>query len=352
MIRKASQEKYSYVVIQKRTKKSEKNIGSTSRYGFIDLYPSMYYSNLFDFEYFKCDSEKNEWITKEDETSDNAIWNPSPISVIARLLEQDRSRVSAVVDELIEEIDWEDYKPTLHRSEWGRVLRSPLKRKGHISVDVCTPYGTVTRSTLSRASLNHIPSLYSAVKKATWGGLHPMLSEAQPRSAVTGKSGGGLKKQLFMMSDRRQSKGSKTIPSSTSKSLGLKVNNRHHEWLHEDEYDEYDEYDDYEERGTRRGKRLSHPKAAKGDDKLEREGRKKTTKANFDNLIRYAAHLKRKEVNKQNMDMKVTSDDSIKRPTSGRARLKIAKSLEAHRRRRNLTKKLEQEVEMGAQDPN
>lgn len=52
-------------------------------------------------------------------------------------------------------------------------------------MDVCTPNGYVQRSTISKANLIHIPSLYTALRKTTWGGLYPVLtSDEGSRNAL------------------------------------------------------------------------------------------------------------------------------------------------------------------------
>lgn len=48
--------------------------------------------------------------------------------------------------------------------------RSPLKRKGHVIVDMCTPEGEVAREVVSKAKFS---SVFSTARKATWGGLWP-----------------------------------------------------------------------------------------------------------------------------------------------------------------------------------
>ena len=45
-------------------------------------------------------------------------------------------------------------------------------------MDICTPLGNVKRHILSKNHLLNIPSLYSAVRKTTWGGLHPITATA------------------------------------------------------------------------------------------------------------------------------------------------------------------------------
>lgn len=60
--------------------------------------------------------------------------------------------------------------------------RSPIKSKGHITLDVCTPEGQVARSVLSRSNLQHVPALYTALRKTTWGGLFPVISSNLQKS--------------------------------------------------------------------------------------------------------------------------------------------------------------------------
>ena len=50
-----------------------------------------------------------------------------------------------------------------------------MKNKGHITVDLCTPDATLVRSTLARSNLLHVPALYTALRKTTWGGLFPVV---------------------------------------------------------------------------------------------------------------------------------------------------------------------------------
>ena len=92
------------------------------------------------------------------------------------------------------------------RKGWGRLIRAPLKRKGHVIVDYCSAgcggytncsksrsnesvqtdgsgapnrtQGRITRQKVSRGwSARSAPGCYSAARKARWGGLWPDLSE-------------------------------------------------------------------------------------------------------------------------------------------------------------------------------
>jgi hypothetical protein len=44
---------------------------------------------------------------------------------------------------------------------------------GRISLDVCHPSGTIRRQVLREETLAHVPTLYEALKRTTWGGLFP-----------------------------------------------------------------------------------------------------------------------------------------------------------------------------------
>jgi ribosomal protein RSM22 (predicted rRNA methylase) len=43
-------------------------------------------------------------------------------------------------------------------------------------MDLCTPEGRLLRNTVAKSNMHHIPSLYTALRKTTWGGLFPVLA--------------------------------------------------------------------------------------------------------------------------------------------------------------------------------
>jgi ribosomal protein RSM22 (predicted rRNA methylase) len=43
-------------------------------------------------------------------------------------------------------------------------------------MDLCTPEGRLLRNTVARSNMPQIPTLYTALRKTTWGGLFPTLS--------------------------------------------------------------------------------------------------------------------------------------------------------------------------------
>lgn len=72
-----------------------------------------------------------------------------------------------------------------HRHNWGRIVRAPKKKKGHVIVDFCTSQtvsedgeekdeGRIVRHLISRKeSARAAPGMYGAARKARWGGLWP-----------------------------------------------------------------------------------------------------------------------------------------------------------------------------------
>jgi ribosomal protein RSM22 (predicted rRNA methylase) len=86
------------------------------------------------------------------------------------------------------------------RRSWGRLIRAPLKKKGHVLIDYCSvgcgggcsvsttdddnggTQGRITRQKISRGwSARAAPGCYSAARKARWGGLWPDISERVKR---------------------------------------------------------------------------------------------------------------------------------------------------------------------------
>ena len=91
---------------------------------------------------------------------------------------------------------------------WGRLVRAPIKRKGHVAVDYCTGGSSITTTTVDGdeqqqqqqqqkqqgrivrhmvtkgKSAKVAPGLYAAARKARWGGLWPDLSAAATPSVI------------------------------------------------------------------------------------------------------------------------------------------------------------------------
>lgn len=59
--------------------------------------------------------------------------------------------------------------------------RSPLKVKGHVLFDGCTPNGEIYRHTMARSDFEALPALYRVGRKASWGGLLPAYFQLDER---------------------------------------------------------------------------------------------------------------------------------------------------------------------------
>ena len=73
-----------------------------------------------------------------------------------------------------EDSDWEvavDSPP--ERDGWGRLIRNPKKKKGHVYLDMCSPKGKLERIVVAKRAAKPVPGKYMAARKAQWGGLWP-----------------------------------------------------------------------------------------------------------------------------------------------------------------------------------
>lgn len=66
------------------------------------------------------------------------------------------------------------------RNQMGRIIRAPIKKKGHIYIDYCAHPGKIIRHRVSKATSNNVaPGIYSAARKSRWGGLWPNTNPKQ-----------------------------------------------------------------------------------------------------------------------------------------------------------------------------
>lgn len=82
---------------------------------------------------------------------------------------------------------------TLKRDDWARLIRKPLKAKGHAMLDVCSPEGTIQRKVVAKGKWKGVPGVFVAARKSQLGGLWPYLDNhdfkdrtAELRGARTG----------------------------------------------------------------------------------------------------------------------------------------------------------------------
>jgi ribosomal protein RSM22 (predicted rRNA methylase) len=59
------------------------------------------------------------------------------------------------------------------RGAMGRIVRAPIKKKGHVYIDYCAAPGRIIRSRVAKSSANVAPGMWNAARKSRWGGLWP-----------------------------------------------------------------------------------------------------------------------------------------------------------------------------------
>ncbi|KAL3776870.1 hypothetical protein ACHAW5_009518 [Stephanodiscus triporus] len=148
---------------------------------------------------------------QEEETPAHSYHKDQSHYLLQKAVEVEAQFLNSTVDSLGLEMLHGDER----RRGWGRLIRAPLKRRGHVLLDYCSagcgggnggcskngstnddddlattdghdrPDGTqgrITRHKVSRGwSARSAPGCYSAARKARWGGLWPDLSERVKR---------------------------------------------------------------------------------------------------------------------------------------------------------------------------
>ena len=80
-----------------------------------------------------------------------------------------------------DEVGLELLRGDLKRRSFGRMIRAPIKKRGHVIIDYCAAPkdhddGHIVRHRVGRAWCGKVaPGMYNAARKARWGGLWPDL---------------------------------------------------------------------------------------------------------------------------------------------------------------------------------
>eukprot|EP01039_Chlorochromonas_danica_P009707 gene9707-10737_t len=155
LIRKNSEEKFSYVILKKlpvqpnAVKENKREEGTT---WFISRDPKA-----------GLDKKTGDILPLASTPKENLKW----------LLQQEARGLLKDGVEVVEDVDWDEYSPDTHREEWNRIVRSPIKNKGHLIFDMCTSRGNIHRYVHGRATLEDLVGFYISMRKLTWGGLIP-----------------------------------------------------------------------------------------------------------------------------------------------------------------------------------
>lgn len=102
MIRKNSEEKFSYVVLQKRLKQS------------------VVFDNFNDKKVKK--NGEDFWLAS---IADHRLItaDPTPLNIVQRYLDYPDEETNPLTEQLMDEVDFDDYNPPLVRNEYGRLIR-------------------------------------------------------------------------------------------------------------------------------------------------------------------------------------------------------------------------------------
>ncbi|KAL7543146.1 hypothetical protein ACHAXR_012442 [Thalassiosira sp. AJA248-18] len=210
-------EKFSYLVLQKRTPdRKEDDISSNSmaseRQDALDvdvvemLSKSVHHAQQVKEEDKQKRREQKDFYShgyhKDNafhkayfEKTDDPYHKEQSYQILQKAVEAEDKYLDSTMDKLGLEMLYGDDR----RKGWGRLIRAPLKRKGHILLDYCSAgcgggnkgcsknivdgapdrtQGRITRQQVSRGwSARAAPGCHSAARKARWGGLWPDLSE-------------------------------------------------------------------------------------------------------------------------------------------------------------------------------
>ncbi|KAL7505922.1 hypothetical protein ACHAXN_003331 [Cyclotella atomus] len=189
-------EKFSYLVVQKRTPDSSQTTVENDALSDIDivdiLAKSSYHVQGLKRELLQMAKRKK--VKLDDESYRELNEN----SVHARELRHLLDEAVQIEDQFLDSNRDSLGMELVHgRSKgWGRLVRAPIKKKGHILLDYCSggysgcsqldgtsrqQKGRIIRQKVSRGwSARVAPGCYAAARKSRWGGLWPDLSQRVP----------------------------------------------------------------------------------------------------------------------------------------------------------------------------
>jgi ribosomal protein RSM22 (predicted rRNA methylase) len=153
---KSKSEKFSYIVVQKRSKS-------------IDYDSSQEIDNSL--TQLLKESLVNSHIRVEDNVPD-AMIAFHDLDQRARGLEEkylSHDDEEALGLELVRE----------ERSSFSRIVRAPKKKKGHVFIEGCAAPGRIARYKVTKSASIAAPGLYAAARKSRWGGLWPHVSDLE-----------------------------------------------------------------------------------------------------------------------------------------------------------------------------
>ncbi|CAM9134901.1 unnamed protein product [Ectocarpus fasciculatus] len=97
----------------------------------------------------------------------------------------------------------------LRRDDWARLIRKPLKAKGHALLDVCSPEGNIQRKVVAKGKWKGVPGMFVAARKSQVGGLWPYLDnhDYKDRTAKLDDASSGQQEGEFYSFDPNEDGG-------------------------------------------------------------------------------------------------------------------------------------------------
>lgn len=160
-------EKFSYLVVQKRIRGQEMQLDKTDQFRDVDIVELLSKS---------ISASGMNSKTPMKQVNPKAKDNPKMDPYLMQATDLERTFVDSDEDKLGLEL----VKGKL--DSWGRIVRAPIKKKGHVIVDFCTSsssednedIGKIVRQKVTRShSERAAPGMYLASRKSRWGGLWP-----------------------------------------------------------------------------------------------------------------------------------------------------------------------------------
>jgi hypothetical protein len=191
-------EKFSYLVVQKQTPAS--NIDglldndALTDIDIVDiLAKSAYHVQGLKQELVRMAKRERNSKVDDQESFENLNEKSIHAEQLRQILEKAVQIEDKFLDSSRDTLGMELVHGDKRRKGWGRLVRAPIKKKGHILVDYCSAgcsgcnrpidgtQGRIIRQKVSRGWSSRVaPGCYAAARKSRWGGLWPDLSERIP----------------------------------------------------------------------------------------------------------------------------------------------------------------------------
>ena len=92
---------------------------------------------------------------------------------VQQIFQQVQDLESRYIDSEEDILGLELVKGDAKRESMGRIVRAPIKKKGHVYIDYCAAPGRIIRNRIAKSSTNVAPGMWNAARKSRWGGLWP-----------------------------------------------------------------------------------------------------------------------------------------------------------------------------------